>query len=81
MTRRKKAQGQAYTLVGLKLGSLLATSTHSPLGKACVQYATAAKHSGSMEAREKAGPQICSSRTMIEKGGAGQRSLDREQSL
>ena len=56
-------QRQAHPLLNL---SPLAISTHCALGTACAQYATAARHSGSMEGREKAGPRMWSSSTILD---------------
>ena len=54
----------AHERVGLKVVSELATRTHASGGKTWVRYAMAARHSGSIDGREKAGPQMWSSRTI-----------------
>ena len=56
----------AHELVGLKVVSELATRTHSSRGKTWTRYATAARHCGSMEGRQKAGPQMWSSRSIAD---------------
>jgi hypothetical protein len=45
--------------------SYSATRTHCPLGMTRWQYATVAMHSGSIEGSPKAGPHICSSKTIL----------------
>jgi hypothetical protein len=47
--------------------SYSATRTHCPLGMTRWQYATVAMHSGSIEGSPKAGPHICSSKTILHK--------------
>jgi hypothetical protein len=49
---------EAHELVGLNAVSELAISTHSPRGTVFVRYAIAARHCGSMDGREKAGPHM-----------------------
>lgn len=54
----------AHGLVGLELVSELATRIHCSGGTAWARYAVAARHCGSMDGKENAGPQIWSSRTI-----------------
>jgi hypothetical protein len=52
--------------LGESEGSLLGIRAHSSLGTALFRYATAARHWASIEGREKAGPHMWSSRTILE---------------
>lgn len=52
-------------LVGETEGSLDATNTHSSLGTVLTKYAMVAKHWASIDGKENAGPQTCSSRTIL----------------
>lgn len=51
--------------VGETEGSLLAISSHEPLGRTSAQYAMTARHCASIEGREKAGPHTCSCSTIV----------------
>ena len=64
--RGRRMHSLRHVLVGLRVGSLLATRDHWPRGITCCMYAIVAKHCASMEGKPNDGPQICSSRTMID---------------
>jgi hypothetical protein len=51
------SQELEHVLVGLRAGSLVAINCHFPRGTACWRYVIAARQWGSIEGREKAGPQ------------------------
>jgi len=70
---RLKERGIRNVLVGDSAGLLLAMRFHSPRGTACWRYAIAAKQCGSIEGREKAGPQTWSSRTIANEGEFGEK--------
>ena len=61
---QKSQRVMAHRLVGLKVVSELAMRIHCSRGTAWARYAMAARHCGSMDGNENAGPHIWSSRTI-----------------